>query len=133
MHIVGEPYNESYNYYSSDDESDNYNKLSNNSSSRGFQVKEEKYFFGKELQYPDPNLTSINDNRSNTLDSDISKRHQSERNFKNNLILTKESRSGCETVKNLKINLEEKKSKKSTSSEKFSHIKTTREIEILED
>lgn len=36
MHVVGEAYNESYNYYSSDDESDNFNKLSNTSSSRGF-------------------------------------------------------------------------------------------------
>lgn len=105
LHVVGETHNESYAYYSSDEDSDQNNRYSNSSSRHDFHMKDDKLQFGKDLtMQPDPAITV--DDRT-YLDTDVLKKsNYSQRNFKNSFAFQKQTRFGCETVKNLKTTSE---------------------------
>lgn len=125
--MVGEAYNESYAYYSSDEDSDNH-RFSNTSSRHEFQMKDDKLQFGKDLTLNADPAASV-DNRT-YLDSEILKKSNfSQRNFKNSFAFQKQPRFGCETVRNFKTTSEH--ISKSTSSDQIPS--RNREIEIYEE
>ena len=99
LHIVGEPYNDTFTYISSEEDSDNFNRLSNTTSSIGFFVKEDELLFETELT------------KGKNLESKSLKRlNYSQGNSRNAFKVLDRDRNGLATVKNLKNNMESTKS-----------------------